>query len=101
VLVRAAKWFDGMSPRAWVQEHAVPLDQPGSVLTMLSTPCDVDAERDLNMTPHATAFVRDYVLSSERALADFNQRFGPGQRRPHGATWLDSLMRSDVPPTAK
>jgi hypothetical protein len=100
VLVRAEKWFDGMSPRALVQEHAVPLDQPGCVLTMLSTPSDVDAERDLNMTPHATAFVRDYLLSSERALTDFNKRFGSGRQRPRGVTWLDSLMRSDVPPTA-
>ncbi len=100
VLVRAAKWFRGMSARAWVQEHTVPLDQPGYVLTMLSTPRDVDAERDLKMTPHAMAFVRDYVLSSERALADFNKRFGSGEPSPRAPTWLESLMRSDVPPIA-
>jgi hypothetical protein len=40
---------------------------------MLSPPCDVGTERDLQMTQHAMAFVRDYVLSSERALADFNK----------------------------
>lgn len=97
-LVRAAKWFDGMGPNAWVQEHAIPADPPGCVLTLLSTPRDVDAERDLKMTPHAMAFVRDYVLSNERALADFNRRFGPGERSPHGSTWLESLMRADVPP---
>jgi hypothetical protein len=98
MLVRAAKWFDGMSPRAWVREHAVTLDHRGYVLTMLSTPCDVDAERDLKMPPHAMAFVRDYVLSSERALADFNRRFGPRGRCSHAPTWLESLMRADVPP---
>ncbi len=50
------------------------------------------------MTPHAMAFVRDYVLSNERALADFTQRFGPGEQCPHSSTWLESLMRADVPP---
>lgn len=97
-LVRAARWFDGMSPHAWVREHAVPLDPPGCVLTLLSPQHDVDAERDLKMTPHAMAFVRDYVLSSERALANFNQRFGPGEPSPHGPTWLESLLRPDLPP---
>jgi hypothetical protein len=97
-LVGAARWFEGMSPRAWVREHAVPLDPPGCVLTLLSTPHDVDVERDLKMTPHAMAFVRDYVLSSERALADFIQRFGPGEPGPHGPTWLESSLRPDLPP---
>jgi hypothetical protein len=87
-----------MSPRAWVREHAVPLDPPGCVLTLLSTPHDVDVERDLKMTPHAMAFVRDYVLSSERALSDFIQRFGPGEPDPHGPTWLESSLRPDLPP---
>jgi hypothetical protein len=99
-LVRAANWFDGMSQQAWVREHAMPVDPPGCVLTLLSTPHDVDTERDLQMTPHAMAFVRDYVLSSERALADFNQRFGPGERGPHGLTWLEAAMRPDLPPPA-
>ena len=97
-LVPAAAWIDGMSDRAWVQEHTVHLAQPGHVLTMLSTPCDVDAERDLKMTPRAMAFVRDYVLSSERALADFNERFAPGEPCPYAPTWLEAFMRVDLPP---
>jgi hypothetical protein len=98
VLVRAAKWFKGMSSRAWLHEHTVPLGQPGFALTLLSTPCDIDAERDLKMPPHAMAFVRDYVLSSERALADFKGRFGPDEPSPHAPTSLESLMYADVPP---
>lgn len=98
VLVRAVKWFEGMSSRAWLYEHTVPLDQSGCALTLLSTPCDIDAERDLKMTPHAMAFVRDYVLSSERALADFNRRFGPGEPSPRAPTSLESLLYADVPP---
>src|SRR5262249_22229185 len=100
VLVRAATWFDGMSPRAWLHEHTIPMDQPGCALTMLSTPCDVDAESDRKMTPRAVAFVRDYVLSSERALADFNRRFGPSEPPPHAPTSLESLLYADVPPLA-
>jgi len=35
-----------MGEGSWVQEHTVHLDEPGRVLTLLSTPSDVDAERE-------------------------------------------------------
>jgi hypothetical protein len=56
-----------------VQEHTIHLDEPGRVLTLLSTPYDVEVERDPLMTPYATASVRDYLLSSHVALADFQR----------------------------
>lgn len=101
-LVPAAAWFDGMGEGSWVQEHTVHLDEPGRVLTLLSTPSDVDAERDPLMTPHATAFLRDYLLSSERALADFNKRFMPDEPCPYARTWLEAFMRAGAEsPTAQ
>jgi len=83
-----------MGQGSWVQEHTIHLDEPGRVLTLLSTPYDVDAERDPLMTPHATAFLRDYLLSSERALADFNERFMPDEPCPYAPTWLEAFMRA-------
>jgi hypothetical protein len=93
-LVPAAAWFDGMGKGSCVQEHTIHLDEPGRVLTLLSTPSDVDAERDPLMTPHATAFLRDYLLSSDLALADFNERFLPEEPCPYAPTWLEAFMRS-------
>jgi hypothetical protein len=93
-LVPAAAWFDGMGKDSCVQEHSIHLDEPGRVLTLLSTPYDVEAERDPLMTPYATASVRDYLLSSHLALADFNERFLPEEPCPYAPTWLEAFMQT-------
>jgi Zn-dependent peptidase ImmA (M78 family) len=93
-LVPAAAWLDGMGSGAWLQEHSVPLDEPGRILTLLSTPSDLDAERDLRMTPSRTAFVRDYLMSSERALAEFSQRTSSDRPCPYAPTWFEALMHA-------
>jgi len=92
--VPAAAWFDGMGKDSCVQEHTIHLDEPGRVLTLLSTPYDVLVERDPLLTPHATASVRDYLLSSHLALADFNERFLPEGPCPYAPTWLEAFMQT-------
>lgn len=93
-LVPARAWIDGVSDDTWLQEHSMPTDQPGTVLTMLWAPSDPDVPRELVMSPRLVPTVRDMYLYDEAGrIALSRELMAPC---PIAPTWLDVLLSPDV-----